>query len=238
MALGAPPAQAFMNIEQIRQSQSQGTAGAVGVKINGQTGNSKKLLSEFTTLTMQRNGKSEYLLAGLYRYGQSRSVKDTHLGNAHFRYTRHFTSRTAAETFLQTEFDQFKRLARRDLLGVGLRSLLASGDDNSLFLGTGLFRENERFQDNLAGQHAFRGNIYVSFVRAFTERISGNAVIYYQPNLRALSDMRLQLDSSLQVGLARSLALALEWSLQADTRPPPQVEKVDTTYMVGLNYTY
>ncbi|RZA04372.1 MAG: DUF481 domain-containing protein, partial [Proteobacteria bacterium] len=229
----ASPALAFMNIEQIRQSTKQGTAGAVGFKVNGQTGNSKKLLGEISTLTLQRNGKSEYLLAGLYRYGQSRDVKDTHLGNAHLRYTYAFAQNSSAETFLQSEFDQFKRLLRRDLLGLGIRQMIDREEGNSLFMGAGFFHERERFTDNLKGQSAFRGNLYISFVRSFSERISGSATAYYQPNLARLTDLRLQLDTGLQVKVAEYLALSLEWDLQADTRPPPGVQKVDTTYLAG-----
>lgn len=227
-----------MNIEQIRQSSRAGTSGAVGLKVNGQTGNSKKLLAEVSTLTLQRNGRSEYLVAGLYRYGQSRDVKDTHLGNVHLRYTRELEGFPAAEVFAQTEFDQFKRLARRDLLGIGLRQLLERREGNSMYAGAGVFRENERFSDNLIGQQAFRGNVYLSFVRSFNELVSGSATFYYQPNLARLRDMRMQLDTGLQVKFARYMALALEWDLQADTRPPPGVKKVDTTYLVGLNITY
>jgi putative salt-induced outer membrane protein YdiY len=233
------PAFAFMNIEQIRQSKKEGTAGAVGLKVNGQTGNSKKLLSEATTLTVQRNGKSEYLLAGLYRYGSSRNVKDTHQGNAHFRFTQDFGNSPSAEAFLQTEFDQFKRLARRDLIGVGARQLVERAEGNSLFVGGGIFHENERFSGGgVPNQNAFRINMYIAFVRAFSKTVSGSATIYYQPKLSVPSDMRAQIDSALQVKLAEYLALSLEWDLQADTRPPPGVQTVDTTYLVGLNFTY
>ncbi|RZA00405.1 MAG: DUF481 domain-containing protein, partial [Proteobacteria bacterium] len=44
--------------------------------------------------------------------------------------------------------------------------------------------------------------------------------------------------TGLQVKVAEYLALSLEWDLQADTRPPPGVQKVDTTYLAGLNFTY
>lgn len=233
-----PSAQAFMNIEQLRQGAKPGTTGLVGAKINGQTGNAKKLLAELSTLTLQRNGASEYLLAGLYRYGQSRSVRDTYLGNVHLRYTRYFDHWPAAEFFAQTEFDQFKRIARRDILGTGLRERLGGGEKDAVFLGGGFFWENEHFQDGLARQRVLRGNLYVSFVRSFTETISGNLVLYYQPSFRTVADARVQVDSSLQIALARSLALAIDWDMQADTRPPPGVQKVDTTYLLGLNYIY
>lgn len=232
------PAQAFMNIEQLRQTAAQGTSGAVGLKLMGQTGNSEKIVSEASTLTLQRNGRDEYLVAGLYRYGESRRTKDTHLGNVHLRYTHSFPRWPAVETFGQMEFDQFKRLARRDLLGTGLRFAIAQREGSSAFGGFGFFWEQEHFQNAIPSERTVRANLYLSFVRTLNERVSANATIYYQPSVEGFGDTRLQVDSALRVSLAQHLALNLEWDLQSDSKPAPDVRKVDTSYLVGLSYQY
>ena len=233
-----PQAMAFMNIESIRQSAKEGTAGSVGLKVNGQTGNADKFAGEASSLTLHRSDANEYLLAGKYRYGESRHVKDTHEGNIHLRYTRQVNAWAAGEVFEQTEFDEFKNLKRRDLLGGGLRSRLEKKEANAVFLGTGLFYEHEDFTGNIESEETVRANIYLSFVRTFSDHVSGSIVAYYQPSFEGLNDTRAQLDSALQVKLAERLALTVEYDLQYDSEPAPGVKQLNTTYLMGLAYAY
>lgn len=237
LILCSTPAFAFMNIESIRQNAKQGTSGSVGAKVDGQSGNSNKLASEFTTLTMVRADLNEYLAAGKYRYGESRHVKDTHEGNAHLRYARGFSAWSAGESFYQIEFNEFKKLKRRDLIGGGLRTVLSRQDANVLYLGTGLFYEHEDFED-VTDEQTVRGNLYLSFVRSFNSHVSGTLIAYYQPSLNGFGDTRAQVDSGLQVKLVERLALTVEFDLQHDSQPAPGVKQTDTSYMMGLAYAY
>jgi len=234
----ASPAFAFMNIESIRLANKEGTSGSLGLKLNGQSGNTEKLTSEFNTLTIERSDLNEYLLAGKYRYGESRRIKDTHDGNLHVRYTRYIVNWPAVETFAQTQFNEFKQLKRRDLLGVGLRTLLQRAEANSLYLGTGLFYEHEKFENRFPDEETVRANIYLSFVRTFNAQVSGSVIVYYQPSLEGFGDTRVQVDSGLQVNLAAKLALTLDYDIQYDSQPVPGVAKTDTIYLVGLAYAY
>lgn len=232
------PAHAFMNIESIRQNSKEGTQGELGLKVNGQTGNSEKLTGEFSTLTLKRVERNEILGAGKYRYGESRKVKDAHEGNLHARYTRYLDDWKGIESFAQTEFDEFKMLKRRDLLGAGLRTVLSKNKANALYLGTGAFYEHEDFKDRIPSEETVRGNLYLSFVRTFSDHVSGTLISYYQPSIESFRDFRVQIDSSLHVRLADSLSLTIEYDLQHDSEPAPGVKPTDTTYMTGLAYKY
>ncbi|MGE0525525.1 MAG: DUF481 domain-containing protein, partial [Bdellovibrionales bacterium] len=215
--LNCVPAFAFLNVESIRMAAEakEGVTGSLGLKVDGQSGNSEKFASELTTLNLYRRSHSEYLAAGKYRYGESFSRKDAHEGHAHLRYTHDLPSIPPAwESFVQTEFNEFKRLKRRDVYGTGLRfRLSAAGEKDRFFLGTGAFYEEERFTSKAEtqDQSTFRGNLYVSYVRALTETVSASVIAYYQPSLTAFSNTRAQLDSGLQVTLSKRLSLILEY---------------------------
>jgi putative salt-induced outer membrane protein YdiY len=229
---------AFMNIESIRQVAKEGTSGSVGAKLNGASGNTEKLSTEFTTLTLVRSDLNEYLAAGKYRYGESRHVKDAHDGNLHLRYTRALKPWLGAESFGQSEFDEFKRLKRRDLAGAGLRTRLSQEGTSGLYLGTGLFYEHEIFEENIASEETFRANLYLSFVRTFSDHVSATLIGYYQPSFEGFGDTRALIDSGLQVHLTEKLALTLEFDLQYDSQPPAGVKQTDTSYLTGLAYAY
>ncbi len=231
-------ASAFMNIESIRQAAKPGTSGNLGLKVNGQTGNADKQAVEFSSLTMRRTDRNELLGAAKYRYGESRHRKDANEGNLHARYTRYLAAPYAIETFVQSEFDEFRRLERRDLAGAGLRTLLDKGEKNSLYLGTGVFYEHEIFKDGVLSQQTVRGNLYLSFVRSFSEHISGTLIAYYQPSFESQADFRIQVDSGLQVKLVGALSLTIEYDLQHDSEPAPGVKPTDSSYMTGLAYSY
>lgn len=231
-------ASAFMNIESIRQVAKEGTSGSVGAKLNGAGGNTEKLSSEFTTLTMVRSDLNEYLAAGKYRYGESQHVKDANDANLHLRYTRELKRWLGAETFAQAEFDEFKRLKRRDLAGADLRTRLSQEGANGLYLGTGLFYEHENFEGNIESEETVRVSLYLSYVRTFSDHISATLIGYYQPSLEGFGDTRAQIDSGLQMHLTDKLALTVEFDLQYDSQPAPGVKQTDTTYLTGLAYAY
>lgn len=230
--------QAFMNIESIRQNAKEGNSGALGLKLNGSSGNSDRVLSEFSTLNLWRNELNEYLVAAKYRYGESQHVKDAHDANLHLRYTHYFDEAPALESFIQTEFDEFRKLSRRDLVGLGARTLLERQDQNAFYLGTGLFYERQYFTENIPDEQTLRANLYLSYVRALTESISANVIAYYQPSVQSLADTRAQLDTSLEIALGQKLGLSIEYDLVYDSRPAPDVKKLDSKYLVGLAYKF
>lgn len=231
-------AHAFINIEELRLQKDQGGSGSVNLKMEGRSGNTQKLAGEVASLNMIRNEQREYILVGKYRYGESRNTKDEHEGNLHARYTKHFTGRPSLETFVQTEFNEFRSLKRRDLLGGGARFAIHNTPELSLACGTGAFYENELFKAAPWREDTVRANFYVSYVRKTGPKSTASAIAYYQPSLEHLNDRRLQADLGFSSAITDKLALILDGNVVYDSDPPAGVKPTDTTYMAGFTWNY
>ncbi|MBX3041588.1 MAG: DUF481 domain-containing protein [Bdellovibrionaceae bacterium] len=237
-AIAASNAQAFINIETLRRNAKEGVSGALNLQASGQSGNSEKFTGEVSSLNLYRSLENEYIFLANYKYGESNRLRDTHQGSMHLRFARSWVDFPTAEAFAQTQFDQFKLLRSRDLLGGGLRFQLERSPKNGFFLGTGLFHEWEAIKDPGTSQEDWRGNIYLSLLRTLDELWLMSITLYYQPALDEFSDFRLHSEIGLELKLNQMLAFTLKYTHQYDSAPPPTVQRQDISYLAGLSLKF
>lgn len=231
-------ARAFINIETLRRSAKEGLSGALNLQANGQSGNTEKFTGEVSSLNLYRSLENEYIFLANYKYGESNRLRDTHQGSMHLRFARSWNDFPTIEAFAQTQFDQFKLLRSRDLLGGGLRFQLGRTEKGGSYLGTGLFHEWESIKDPGSNQEDWRGNLYLSFLRTFDELWITSLTVYYQPALDEFSDFRLHAEAGLELKLTQMLALTLKYAHQYDSAPPPTVRRQDISYLAGLSWKF
>jgi hypothetical protein len=231
-------AQAFLNIESLRQQKSKkpGLLGSTGLRLNDQKGNVDKTLFQLNTLNRLSNGKSHYIFLGQYRYGKSFSQEDTRQGHLHFRYTRQSYVKVASEYYIQSEFNKFENLSLRLLGGAGLRFRLYSHDKISLFSGLGAFYEREDLENDRDPENP-RGNIYLSsLIQIKDSQLS--STLYYQPNTDDFNDFRFRFNIGLETLLLKNLSQSIEYTIRRDTRPPSGILKTDAQLTAGLHIRY
>ncbi len=154
-------------------------------------------------------------------------------GFTHLRWTRMWTRRWGTEFFGQVEFDEFRRLDRRALLGGGARWPLIETASQQLFLGTGLMAEFERLEPLAGGEEAtdvdaVRSTSYVAFRRAPSDgRVSYLATLYFQPVVDEPEDFRLLGESEIAVALGARLSLGFVLVVKHDNDPPLGIEERD-----------
>jgi hypothetical protein len=229
---------AFINVESIRKLEGKGFVGRSGLQASGQMGNTEKFSSQFSTTGAYRLDQNEWLYLANYKYGTSFKIKDTNLGSAHLRHTWGYLNPLAYELFIQSEFDEFKRLNSRNYLGGNLRFRLIGNDDHTVYAGLGSFYEIEDFAGMEEDEEHFRGNIYLSQVHNIGSASSMFLTLYYQPILTETNIYRVRLQAGLDVPLTKALSLSLTLNASHDTGLPENVKKTDSDYLAGFSLTY
>jgi len=151
----------------------------------------------------------------------------------HLRYRYRFTERFSGETFLQHEYDEFRRLQFRALLGAGPRLTLLSEDDAALVLGVAVMLDHERLRRDGEADAGMRItdprlSSYLLARVKLMENIHLVETVYAQPRLTGPSDIRLLNDTTFQVTPNERVTVSLGFNLTFDSAPPATVSKLDT----------
>lgn len=231
-------AQAFINIESLRQIEGQGYLGQTTLQISGQQGNTDKFTSQASTMGVYRFDANEWLYTASYKYGTSANIKDTNLGSGHIRHTWNYQEELAYEAFTQTAFDEFKKLNSQNYAGGNLRFRLLHSESNRLYAGTGIFYEVEDFEGQNEDVEGFRGNLYLSHVARLNEIVTSSTVIYYQPKFNDISNYRLRFMTGLDLRITNTLSLDVDFNLVNDSGLPEGVKQTDLDYLVGFSVKY
>ena len=62
--------------------------------------------------------------------------------------------------------------------------------------------------------------------------------MFYQPDINDFSDSRLLEQFGLLLDITEKLSLKLSLDISYDSRPPQQIKQTDTSYNVGLEYSF
>lgn len=228
---------AFINIESLRQELKKGFYGSSGFQVSGSSGNSDVFEVGGNSQNIFKEKDREYLLIANYKYGEATGLKNTNEGDLHLRFAKEMSLGIFAEVFTQVEFNEFQALLLRSLTGGGGRFRLVHGESTSLFLGVGLFYEDEDI-DQGQDQSNFRGNTYLSLRSLIGEGAEAVLVVYYQPNFKNVSDHRFQGTAGLEIKINETWSTINSFSYAFDSRPPLGIKSEDSSFSAGLNYSY
>ncbi len=154
-------------------------------------------------------------------------------GFAHLRWTRMWMPALGTELFGQLQYNEFIKLKRRLLFGLGARFAVLEEKFVELHFGTGVMLESESLDVPPDGpddphQLAYRWTNYVSCkFYLFSPKVQMINTVYAQPRFSRWSDLRVLDEAEVETTLADGLTLALSFSLRYDRRPPNDVERLD-----------
>lgn len=226
----------FINIEALRRGSGAGFRGKSSLKFFGQQGAVNKFATNVATLNAYQQASDEVLFLIDYSNAATNAVRDTNNGRAHLRYTFGVRDATAVELFGQTEFDQFRDLKLRNLLGSNLRFRMIRAESEGLFLGIGGFYENSDIK-NYVRQVLARGNMYMSYTNG-DDGWNSNLTAYVQPSTQNWADIRLMLQAGLEAIMTAKLSVDIQVSYRYESRPAPGISKNDLIYMSGFSLKY
>jgi hypothetical protein len=229
--------QAFVNIESLRQSHQEGWYGSSGVTSGGSSGNINIFRLGLTSQNIYKTEVHEIIFSNRFDYTEAGRRRIANSGSSHLRYARRILPYLKWEAFSQVEFNQFQQLGLRTLNGGGLRWRLYSGSENSLYLGTGIYYEDEVVLND-EDQNNFRGNLYLSFRRLMTDLLEVTLTGYYQPSHKTFLDYRVRINLGLEFKVLESLTWVNEIRYMADTMPPQGIRNEDFFFNVGMTLRY
>ncbi len=179
-----------------------------------------------------------YLIAA-YSYGESNGEKDRDDGLFHLRYI-HTIANTVYdyELYLQTEFNEFQDINKRNLAGANIRRKFDLPFDK-FYAGLGLFYsymepDTVTFFDPIHKRTKI--NSYISFVKKINENFSITYLGFYQPTIDDFSDYRINQVLQFNTSLTDDLSFALDISQQYNATPYHNIEKNDFRSTINLKY--
>ena len=140
--------------------------------------------------------------------------------------------------FLQAQYNPFRRIRSRILLGLGARLDLVNSESLDLSLGASYMRESEELTDDDLG--AIGQNRASYFITAYgrLEPVQIDVTSFYQPLLRDLTDARAIVAVSFRIDLVGGLDYLLGFSFEHDSAPPEGVEETDLRLRTGLQLDF
>lgn len=183
--------------------------------------------------------KHSYLLLNYYNYllvnYDSEELRNTvaSTGYSHFRVNFLRKKRLSYEAFTQVQADKARGLELRTLAGGGVRYRLFSGDDGSVYFGTGLMHEHEEWENpdmeqQLIVSDLFKSTNYLSGKVKLNEQVSTEGIAYYQVGHDKTIDRfrnRISGDISLQVKLTNVFSFKTNFNCVYEDKPIVPVTK-------------
>jgi hypothetical protein len=152
---------------------------------------------------------------------------------AHVRWIAMAWRRLGSDVFAQVQFDDFLRLRRRVLLGVGARVVLVHHPRVRVWGGTGAMFEHERIRVDEGAPDptttsTARWTSYLAIRLSFADaRLLLQNTTYVQPRFDRLADLRVLDELQVLSVVTPQLALGITFSTWFDRRPPTSVDTTD-----------
>jgi hypothetical protein len=238
----------IVNVQNLAgKAVKEGFTGNVGLNFNVRAGNVQFLLTGATVTTFYKFGDNVVLLTAKGDYGLKGKVgkwDDVPFRERvfeHLRYRRAFDERWGFEAFVQHEYDRWRRLNLRALVGGGPRLEVPISKDTHAAIGAAYMWQGEELLKPQAGdvqgfyvEH--RLSAYITGGTKLNEHVTVAGTAYLQPNLGAINDVRGLIDGGLTVALTKKLGLKVTYVIALDSRPPETVRGYDLTGKIGFAY--
>jgi hypothetical protein len=188
--------------------------------------------------------RERLFLAGAGRFAERGGATFVNQSFLHLRWTRMWLRRLGADAFVQQQANEFQRLERRRVGGLGLRAELVHRRNLLLAGGTAWMLESERIDvgPGAPDPPETRSHRSTSYVTIRLDPVGGDLLVqatgYFQPRFGDLADHRLLGEVELQGRAGRRLSLTLVFTATHDSRPPTGVEPVDLRLVNALRLSF
>jgi hypothetical protein len=161
----------------------------------------------------------------------------------HLRYRISLAGPLEAETFVQHDRDDFRRLALRVLVGAGPRLHLRPFTGFEAAVGAAVMLEHERLgggdaPDAGTENDDFRLSTYLFLSTELAPRLKLGNTIYVQPRLDHFEDVRVFNELSLLAKATDHVAVKVTFTSAFDSVPPEGVSPLDTTLKGALQVNF
>ncbi|MBU2882608.1 DUF481 domain-containing protein [Psychrosphaera sp. B3R10] len=223
--------------ESLRQrSQDKTLFTNLSLDLSGKSGNSDTENFEFGLYHSQRHDKHFGFIMASREYAKSNGAESANSSFLHFRYNYYFAKEKSFELFTQSNFDDFRSLESRNLLGISYRQEF----HKTHAFGAGLFNEHEKYlvNDDPTNFTQTRANLYWVFAKPLSKYANLANTLYYQPNIEEFGDWRAFNKFSINSALTENLYLKFGVLIEHNSQPVLDVEKTDISYRAGFEFEF
>lgn len=244
-ALGTTEANAgIVNVQSILASEAnEGLSGSLTGSALYKTGNIDLLIVRGSGTTRYRSG--DHLIVTILRgdFGKSGDSKFLSKTFEHVRYRFRINKRWMTEAFAQHEFDKFRRLKLRALVGFGPKLDIYQKKSYSLSVGMAYMLEQERLaedgeSDQGATNTAHRGSSYLTGRYEMDDTVQLIDTFYVQPKLDGPDDFRVLNESSVVVKASKKISFTTSFVIAYDRAPPAGIKRVDTSLTSAVTLSF
>lgn len=219
--------------------EKDGITGQAELKLDWREGNNPLFDIGGTGSVLVRRGRALGLAIARGGYGTIRGVTLTKRTFEHVR-TRVFLSCVWRwEAFGQHEYDQFRRLSVRTLVGTGPALQIFNTKHVALLAGAAYMFEYERLDERAGTTDAgarsalHRASLYLTGTQTAGD-VAFAETIYVQPRFDDAGDIRLLGELSITSQLSKRIALGNAFTAAYDRTPPEGVKRYDTQLRVSV----
>ncbi len=229
----------FISLDPPEIGEKEGLDGEVALSAKYSSGNSDS--SALGLALKGQYSEKEWLLylISSYSYGESNGDKDTNDGIFHLRYVHHIAETVYDyELFLQSEFNEFQDVKKRNLAGANIRRKLDLPFDK-FYVGLGLFYSYVEPDIITLIDPVYKRtkiNSYISFVKKINKNFSITYLGFYQPTIDDFSDLRTFQVLQLNTLLTDDLSLSFDINHKYNAKPYQEIEKTDIRSTINLKY--
>lgn len=220
--------------------EKNGVTGQVELKLNWSEGNAPLFDIAGASSVVWKHDDYLGLVQVRGEYGVSQGITLTKKTFAHVRERITLDCVWRWEVFGQHEFDEFRRLATRALIGTGPALQIVNTKELSLLAGASYILEYEKLDNRDgttdAGLSFFdhRLSTYITGREQLAPNVALIQTAYFQPRFDAPSNFRVLGEAGVETKLSTRFALTNSFVMDYDSRPPQGVKGYDTTLKIGL----
>jgi putative salt-induced outer membrane protein YdiY len=219
--------------------------GQVEAKLDWREGNSPLFQVGGAAALLIHEGRFIGLVLVKGEWGESRGIALSRKTFEHVRGRYRLDERRFLwEAFAQHEFDKFRRLSVRAIVGTGPVWQIVHEKEFGLLAGAAYLFELEQLDERPmttdAGDRtiAHRASFYLTGVEKIGEQVAIVQTIYAQPRLGDPGDLRMLGEISVTTKLSKHVALTDSFTVAYDRTPPDGIKRFDTQLTFGLLVTF
>lgn len=138
------------------------------------------------------------------------------------------------EIFTQHEYDEFRNLDTRALVGAGLLWRVLDVEKADMVFGTSYMFEYLNIHDPNDTEFNRRLSSYIQLQINPAKNVTIRESVFFQFKAYDVDDFVTLNDISLEVDAFKWLALKLAFTVAYDSKPPFNIQKMDTSFVSGI----
>ncbi len=156
----------------------------------------------------------------------------------HIRIQKPIYPHLYIENFYQYEYDPFKDLESRILVGLGIRKNIKPSAPSQTYrfqVGTGIMQETESTTTSKTTD--IRSSSYINYANTFNDK-TVKVITYFQPKISNFSDFRALAEASLTNKLYKQISLVSKIKVNIDKNPPIGIKESDLSihHAITINF--